>query len=109
MNKVRNEISNLSQSSCCSIDKSKNIVSISGGAMGGNAAQWELTPRAGEEKPFQGQHGNITFRRYTTAMRCGEAMPEQEPNQKNSGRTTVKYTYSIEPFPKHLTSSHGVR
>lgn len=44
---------------------------------GGGAAQWELTLRASEEKPFQGQHGNITFTCYKTAMSCGEAMPEQ--------------------------------
>lgn len=39
----------------------------------GNAAQWELTLRAGREKQSQGQHGNITFSHYKAAMSCGKA------------------------------------
>lgn len=31
---------------------------------------------AGEGKPFQGQHGNITFRLHMTAMSCVEAVQE---------------------------------
>lgn len=31
---------------------------------------------AGEGKPFQGQHGNITFERHITAMSCVEAVQE---------------------------------
>lgn len=61
---------------------------------GGNAAQWGLTLRAGGEKQFQGQHGNITFSRYKAAMSCGEAMPEQESGQRTAGERTRSRTRS---------------
>lgn len=66
-------------------EERENTVSKSVGLLGGNAAQWELTLRAGEEKPFQGQHGNITFSRYKTAMSCGAAVPEQDGSQRTVG------------------------
>lgn len=61
---------------------------------GGNAAQWELTLRAGRGKQFQGQHGNITFSRYKAAMSCGEAMLEQETSQRTAGERTRSRTRS---------------
>lgn len=38
-----------------------------GGRRRGVGAQWGLTLRAGAEKQFQGQHGNITSSRYKAA------------------------------------------
>lgn len=50
--------------------------------------------RAGGEKPFQGQHGNITFSCYKATVSYGEATLEQESSQRAAGRRTRPRTRS---------------
>lgn len=58
------------------------------------------------KKPFQGQHGNITFSRYKTAMSCGGAVQEQEGGQRTAGgQGEIKDTQ--QSFPE--IRLHGMR
>lgn len=75
---------------------------------GGNAAQWELTLRAGGENQFQGQHGNITFSRYKAAMSCvvrpcWSRRPARELQEKERDQGHVAM------FPKDLTTWNDSR
>lgn len=59
-----------------------------------------------KKKPFQGQHGNITFSRYKTAVSCGGAVQEQEGGQRTAGgRGEIKDTQQSLPEIR----LHGMR